>query len=141
MRRCGRLAAVVVIAGAYFLTPRGADARALPNPEYVGEPPARVLLDLESAEVAQAIRFVVTELKRLSNRFRYATLTACHSASKAAANLNGSNTFLDLELDMLRNQPSRHDVIVFRDEDGSITGLAIDAFPEVRMRELPDPDI
>lgn len=139
-RRRGRVAVLAALLCA-ALSAHRADARALPNPEFVGEPPARLPIDIESADAAQALRYVLTEMKRLSNRYRYIRLVRCHSAAKAAANFEGSNTFLDLEFDMLRNQLSRHDIIVFRDGDGSITGMAIDEFPEVRLRELPDPDV
>ena len=101
----------------------------------------RTALDVGSEEAVQAVRYVLTELKRLSSRYRYISLVRLHSVSKGAANFNGSNTFLDVELDMLRGQLTRHDVIVFRDEDETITGMAIDDFPEVRLRELPDPDV
>lgn len=117
------------------------DAKAVLNPEFVGELPPRTPMDLDSDEVSQTLRFVLTELKRMSNRYRYIKLVKCHSAATAPANFNGVNTFLDLEFDMLRNQLSRHDIIVFRDGAGSITGMAIDEFPEVRLRELPDPDV
>ena len=39
------------------------------------------------------------------------------------------------------HQPSRHDIIVFKDEMNVITGMAIDEFPEVKFREPPDPDV
>jgi hypothetical protein len=130
---------LLVILLAFHLRP--AAGVAAPNPEFVGEPPARVAIDAHGSEAAQAVRYVLTELKRLSNRYRYIRLISCHSATKGAASFSGSNTFLDLELDMLRNQRSRHDVIVFHDKDGSIMGMAIDEFPEVRLRELPDPDV
>jgi hypothetical protein len=38
-------------------------------------------------------------------------------------------------------QPSRHEVIVFKDEEGTILGMSIDEFPEVKLRERPDPDV
>ena len=49
--------------------------------------------------VRDAIRFAMTELKRLSNRYRYATLTKLHGATAGAANFGGRNLFLDLELE------------------------------------------
>ena len=116
-------------------------ATSKPNPEFVGEVPPRSPLDVEGDEVRGAIRFVMTELRRLSNRYRYTTLTRCHGASAGEANFDGRNIFLDIELDMLRQQPSRHDIIVFKDEAGVITGMAIDEFPEVELREIPDPDV
>ena len=115
--------------------------KAQPNPEFNGEAPARTSLPIDSPEVQSALRFVMTEVKRLSNRYRYASLTACHSAASGPANFNGQNIFLDVELDMLRGQPSRHDIIVFKDESHVITGMAIDEFPEVELREMPDPDL
>ena len=42
---------------------------------------------------------------------------------------------------MLRGQLSRHDIIVFKDDVRSITGMAIDEFPDVVFRERPDPDV
>jgi hypothetical protein len=119
-------------------TAAGAAAR---NPEFVGEPPARAPLALDGEEVASALRYVLTEMKRLSNRYRYVTLVKLHGAAQGEAAFGGRNIFLDLELDMLKGQLSRHDVIVFRDEDGATSGMAIDEFPDVRLRELPDPDV
>ena len=116
----------------------GAAAR---NPEFVGEPPARVPLDADADEVASALRYVLTEMKRLSNRYRYVELVKLHGAARGEATFGGSNIFLDVELDMLKDQRSRHDVIVFRDQDGATSGMAIDEFPEVRLRELPDPEV
>ena len=81
------------------------------------------------------------ELKRLSNQYRYAKLVSCHGAEAGAANFDGRNLFLDIEFDMLREQRSRHDIIVFKDAHGVITGMAIDEFPEVEFRERPDPDV
>lgn len=83
----------------------------------------------------------MTELRRLSNTYRYATLTKCHTAEAGEANFDGRNLFLDIEFDMLRGQPSRHDVIIFKDEGGVITGMALDEFPEVKFRERRDPDV
>ena len=45
------------------------------------------------------------------------------------------------ELDMLREQRSRHEVILFKDETGIITGMAIDEFPDAELRAQPDPDV
>ena len=118
-----------------------ASGAAKPNPEFQGETPERVALGVDDAEVRSALRFVMTELKRLSNTYRYASLTRCHKAEAGAANFDGRNIFLDIEFDMLRQQPSRHDVIVFKDEDDVFTGMAIDEFPDVVFRETPDPDV
>ena len=124
------------------------DARATANPEFAGEAPERTALDVGSAEVRDALRFVMTEVKRLSNTYRYATLLSCHSAAAGEANFDGRNLFLDVEFDMLPsrsrsqpNQPTRHDIIVFKDEKDVITGMALDEFPEVKLREQPDPDV
>lgn len=117
------------------------EAAAKPNPEFVGEVPRRTKVQVDNEEVRGALRFVMTELKRLSNQYRYATLTACHGAEVGEANFDGRNLFLDVEFDMLRGQPSRHDVIVFKDAAGVITGMALDEFPEVKFRERPDPDV
>jgi hypothetical protein len=129
---------LIVAAAVCARATAGAVAR---NAEFVGEPPARVPLDVDGEEVASALRYVLTEMKRLSNRYRYITLVKLHGAAQGEAAFSGRNTFLDLEFDMLKGQLSRHDVIVFRDEDGAISGMAIDEFPEVRLRELPDPDV
>ena len=118
-----------------------AHGKAQPNPEFYGDAPARTSLPTDAPEVQSALRFVMTEIKRLSNRYRYASLTACHSAASGVANFKGQNIFLDVEFDMLRGQPSRHDIIVFKDESHVITGMAIDEFPEVELRERPDPDV
>ena len=118
-----------------------AAASAKPNPDFQGEVPEREKLSTESSEVRGALRFVMTELKRLSNQYRYATLQQCHGAEAGAANFDGRNLFLDVEFDMLKRQPSRHDIIVFKDENDVITGMAIDEFPEVQFRERPDPDV
>ena len=134
MRVCWAL----VLAAACARVAAGAAAR---NPEFVGEPPARVPLDADADEVASALRYVLAELKRLSNRYRYVALVELHGAARGAATFGGSNIFLDVELDMFKGQLSRHDVIVFRDADGATSGMAIDEFPEVRLRELPDPDV
>ena len=120
---------------------RVAAASAKPNPDFQGEVPEREKLSMESSEVRGALRFVMTELKRLSNQYRYATLQQCHGAEAGAANFDGRNLFLDVEFDMLKRQPSRHDIIVFKDENDVITGMAIDEFPEVQFRERPDPDV
>ena len=118
-----------------------AAGKAAVNPEFNGKPPQRVSVDPGSPEIRDAMRYVMTELKRLSNTYRYATLKWCHAASFGEANFDGRNLFLDVEFDLLRDQPSRHDVIVFKDEGGVITGMAIDEFPEVKFRERPDPDV
>jgi hypothetical protein len=55
--------------------------------------------------------------------------------------MGGRNIFLDIEFDMLKGQPSRHSIIVFVDDAGAITGMAIDEFPEVTFREAADPDV
>ena len=112
-----------------------------PNPEFVGEIPPRKKLEVDNPEVRDALRFVMTELKRLSNQYRYATLVKCHGAEAGLANFDGKNLFLDVEFDMLKGQNSRHDIIVFKDEKAVITGMAIDEFPEVKFRERPDPDV
>ena len=113
-----------------------------PNPEFQGEVPPRSELPLDGPEVRNALRYVMTELKRLSNQYRYATLTKCHGAEAGAANFDGRNLFLDVEFDMLNGlQPSRHDIVVFKDESSVITGMAIDEFPDVEFREPPDPDV
>ena len=109
-----------------------------PNPEFKGEVPPRKTLAIDDPEVRGALRFVMTELKRLSNQYRYATLVQCHGAEAGEANFDGRNLFLDVEFDMLKGQPSRHDIIVFKDESAVITGMAIDEFPEVHFRERPD---
>jgi hypothetical protein len=118
-----------------------AAGRSSPNPEFHGEAPAKTELSTDAPEVRQALRYVMTELKRLSNQYRYATLTACHSAAAGPANFDGRNLFLDVEFDMLRGQPSRHDVIVFKDEHDVITGVALDEFPEVELRSQADPNV
>lgn len=113
-----------------------------PNPEFNGEVPPRTPLETDAPEVRDALRYVITEVKRLQSRYRYTSLTACHSAASGPANFGGRNLFLDVEFDMLRGQPSRHDIIVFKDEKQVITGIAIDEFPEVELREPhPDPDV
>ena len=111
------------------------------NPEFGGEAPARSPIAVDEPEVREALRYTMTELRRLSNTYRYATLTACHSAEAGPANFGGRNLFLDVEFDMLRKQPSRHDVVIFKDEHGVITGMALDEFPEVELRQQPDPDV
>lgn len=100
-------------------------------------------LDSETpdAEVRRAVRFVMTELRRLSSQYRYTTLVKCHRARAGQARMGGRNIFLDIEFDMLKGQPSRHDIIVFHDHAGAITGMAIDEFPEVTLREAMDPDV
>ena len=119
-----------------------ASAKVKPNPEFQGEAPPRTKLSIEGDEVRGALRYVMTEVKRLSNEYRYATLTKCHGAEAGEANFDGRNLFLDVEFDMLNGfQPGRHDIIVFKDDGGSITGMAIDEFPEVEYREQPDPDV
>jgi len=113
-----------------------------PNPEFQGEVPPRSELPLDGPEVRNALRYVMTELKRLSNQYRYATLTKCHGAEAGAANFDGRNLFLDVEFDMLNGlQPSRHDIVVFKDESSVITGMAIDEFPDVEFRGPPDPEV
>ena len=119
----------------------GVLSKSTPNPEFQGEVPAKVRLDVESQEVRDALRYTMTELKRLSNQYRYASLTTCHAAHAGEANFDGRNLFLDVELDMLRGQPSRHDIIIFKDEQSVITGMAIDEFPEVQLKKHPDPDV
>ena len=136
-----RLATRLVAAAALLLLAADAAAKAKPNPEFEGEVPARSPLELESEEVRGALRYVMTEVKRLSNQYRYATLVECHSAEAGAANFDGRNIFLDVELDMLRGQRSRHDLIVFKDEAGVITGMGMDEFPEVQFREQADPAV
>ena len=115
--------------------------KSTPNPEFNGDAPMRTPLNTDAFEVRDALRYVMTELKRLNNKYRYASLKRCHSASAAAANFDGRNVFLDVEFDMLRGQPSRHDIIVFKDEARVITGMAIDEFPDVKLREPTDPDV
>lgn len=122
----------------------GAAVRASRNPDFQGEVPPRTRLDAATPEpdVRDALRFVMTELRRLSNQYRYATLTACHGAESGPANFGGRNLFLDVEFDMLNGlQPARHDVIVFQDDAGITTGMAINEFPEVTFREAADPDV
>ena len=118
-----------------------ATAKATQNPDFPGGAPPRDELPVDSDEVRHALRYVMTELKRLDRTYRYARLSSCHSAQAGEANFGGRNLFLDVEFDMLRDQPSRHDLIVFKDEQGVITGIAFDEFPEVNLRELPDPDV
>ena len=130
-----------LIVALLLLRPHGVHCKAQLNPEFTGEAPPRVPLDAKGTEVRGALRYVMTELKRLSNRYRYASLVACHSAAAGDANFDGRNIFLDVEFDMLRGQLSRHDVIVFKDEAQVITGMAIDEFPEVELRSRPDPDV
>lgn len=116
-------------------------AKAMANPEFEGEAPPRTQLPPDEPEVRAALQFVMTELRRLSNQYRYATLVECHSAQAGVAHFNGRNLFLDVEFDMLKGQLTRHDIIVFLDEYRVITGMAIDEFPQVKFRELPDPDV
>lgn len=111
------------------------------NPEFSGDAPTRTPLETDAPEVRDALRFVMTELKRLSNQYRYASLIACHTAATGPASFDGHNLFLDVEFDMLRDQRSRHDIIVFYDESKVITGMAIDEFPDVKFRERADPDV
>lgn len=119
-----------------------AHAKVKPNPEFQGEVPPRTQLDIDGPEVKSALRYAMTELKRLSNQYRYATLTKCHGAEAGAANFDGRNLFLDVEFDMLNGfQPSRHDVIIFKDDRDVVTGMAIDEFPDVQFREAEDPDV
>ena len=108
----------------------GGVSAARPTPDGADAPP-RKNLDVESAEVKDAVRYMMTELRRLSNRYRYGTLAKLHGAASGAANFDGQNLFLDVEFDMLREQRTRHEVILFKDETGIITGMAIDEFPEV----------
>lgn len=119
----------------------GALGKAKPNPDFYGDVPARTKLEVDGSEVRDALRFVMTELKRLSSQYRYASLVRCHAAAEGEANFKGRNLFLDLELDMLRGQRSRHDIIVFKDEHGVVTGMAMDEFPDVKFRERADPDV
>jgi len=118
-----------------------ADARASQNPEFVGDVPTRMPLGCDAPLARDAIRFFMTEIKRLSNVYRYVSLEACHDAEVGQATFGGQNVFLDLELDMLRGQLSRHDIIVFKDEMGVVNGMAIDSFPNVEFRPAPDPDV
>ena len=107
-----------------------------------GELPVRTPLAVDSAEVQDALRYVMTEVRRLSNRYRYATLKDVYEVERGPANFDGHNLFLELELDMLNNkQPSRHEVILFHDEFGVTTGMALDEFPETLLRGRPDPDV
>eukprot|EP00306_Pavlova_sp_CCMP459_P011885 CAMPEP_0185185472 /NCGR_PEP_ID=MMETSP1140-20130426/3331_1 /TAXON_ID=298111 /ORGANISM="Pavlova sp., Strain CCMP459" /LENGTH=139 /DNA_ID=CAMNT_0027751663 /DNA_START=10 /DNA_END=429 /DNA_ORIENTATION=- len=131
-----KLAWVAALALAYL-----ARGKVLRNPEFTGTVPERTPLDVQSDEAQQALRYVLTEMKRLSNQYRYLRLVNVQSVSKGSANFNGTNTFLDLEFDMLKEQLSRHDIIVFRSEDAAITGMAIDEFPQVKFRQIPDPDV
>jgi len=100
-------------------------------------------LDAETPEpaVRGALRYVMTEIRRLSSEYRYAALVRCHSAEWEPASFNGRNLFLDVELDMLRGQLTRHRVMVFLDDDGAITGMSIDEFPHVKFREESLPDV
>ena len=100
-----------------------------------------VKLATDAAEVRAALRYVVSELKRTSNQFRYAALTNVHSAVLMPANFDGRNLALDLEFDMLHGQQARHEVLVFMDEGGVITGVALNEFPDVTLRARPDPDV
>lgn len=125
-----------------------ASAASKPNPEFGGTAPEREALDVDGPEMRNAIRYVMTELKRLSNQYRYASFLHCHSAEAGAANFDGRNLFLDIEFDMLPKrgraepvQPSRHDIILFKDETGVITGMALDEFPEVTFRPVVDPSV
>uniref|UniRef100_A0A7S0Q5B3 Uncharacterized protein n=1 Tax=Coccolithus braarudii TaxID=221442 RepID=A0A7S0Q5B3_9EUKA len=111
------------------------------NPDFVGTPPERTPMSCDDAEVRDALRYVMTELRRLSNTYRYASLEHCHGAESSAANFDGRNVFLDVEFDMLRGQLSRHDLIVFKDDEGKVSGMAIDEFPDVKFREVKDPDV
>jgi hypothetical protein len=99
-------AAVLALMPLLLFAP-GAAGKAQPNPDFVGTPAPRTKMQVDGEEVRGALRFVMTELKRLSNTYRYATLTKCHSAEKGMANFDGTNLFLDVEFDMLRSQPSR----------------------------------
>jgi hypothetical protein len=122
----------------------GARAATTPNPDFHasgGEAPERTSLEVDSPEVQSALRYMMTELRRLHNTYRYAQLKACLSADAGKANFGGRNIFLDVEFDMLKNQPSRHDIIIFKDAQGVITGMAIDEFPEVKFGPRPEPDV
>ena len=122
----------------------GAHAAAKPNPDFHasgGEVPERTSLELDSPEVQSSLRYMMTELRRLHNTYRYATLTTCHSAAAGKANFGGRNIFLDVEFDMLKNQASRHDIIIFKDAQDVVTGMAIDEFPDVKFRPRPEPDV
>ena len=124
-RRIGAVALLAVCCAS-------AEPAAAPRSVLVAWPP--------EPEVRAALRYVMTELRRLSNRFRYASLTTCHRAE--AAEVDGERSlFLDVEFDMLRGQPSRHNVILFKDGDGAVTSMALDEFPHVELREPPDPDV
>ena len=102
-RRIGAVALLAVCCAS-------AEPAAAPRSVLVAWPP--------EPEVRAALRYVMTELRRLSNRFRYASLTTCHRAE--AAEVDGERSlFLDVEFDMLRGQPSRHNVILFKDGDGA----------------------
>ena len=98
-------------------------------------------LATDAPEVRSAVRYMMTEMKRLSNRYRYTTLTNVHSASRTPANFDGHNLILDVEFDMLNGQLSRRQVILFHDDGGVITGMALDEFPDVGLRVRPDPDV
>ncbi|KAL1518632.1 hypothetical protein AB1Y20_002920 [Prymnesium parvum] len=111
------------------------------NPDFTADVPKRTEVPADDPAVRAALQFVMTELKRLSNQYRYISLVKCHRAEVGAANFDGRNLFLDIELDLLKGQLSRHDVIVFQDEHRVISGLAIDEFPEVKFRERLDPDV
>ena len=120
----------------------GISAKASANPDFEGEAPRRSKLDTGESEVRDALRYVMTEVKRLSNQYRYATLTKCHKAESGDANFDGRNLFLDVELDMLSgHQPSapRYHRLQGRDERDH--GDGDDEFPEVKFREPPDPDV
>ena len=93
-------------------------------------------------EVKHAIKYIMTEMKRTSNQYRYIWLHEVHAVAAGKANFDGRNLFFDITFDMFKGQLSRHDVIVFKDEDGIITGIAIDEFPDVEFRNPhPDPDV
>ena len=82
-----------------------ADADALP----------RTVVQTDSPEVHEALRYVMSEFRRMSNQFRYLTLTDVHGAVKSPSHFNGETLFIDLEFDMLRGQQTRHEVVVFKD--------------------------
>lgn len=139
-----RLVLLCTLLAAPGLLLTSVQAASTPNPDFKasgGVAPERATLEVDSPEVRDALKYVMTEMKRLSNQYRYVKLRSCHKAEAGKANFDGRNLFLDIEFDLLNGQPSRHDVIVFKDEHGVVTGMALDEFPEVRFRQRLDPDV
>jgi hypothetical protein len=131
------IVAASVCLGHYFVTSENLNPNAHASAQFC----ERLIAEMSDAEAQSAIRFVMTELRRLSSQYRYATLIKCHEARAGPASMGGRNIFLDIDFDMLKGQPSRHDVMVFQDQAGAVTGMAINEFPEVTLREITDPDV